>query len=159
MAKVLVAYFSKSGNTKSMAEAVGEGVKQAGGEVELKSVGDIQSPAELVNYDGIIVGSPTYYGIMAAQVKEFLDKSIKVHEQLEGKVGGAFSSCGIEGGGSETTNISIIQALLVHGMVVPGFSSTGHFGPVSTGKPDQRAIEECKKLGQRIVGLAEKLSG
>ncbi len=157
MSKVLVVYYSRSGNTKSMAEAVGEGVKNAGGEVEVKSVNDIQDPADMVNYDGIIMGSPTYYGVLAGPLKDFLDRSIKVHQRLEGKVGGAFASCGIEGGGSESTVLSILQALLVHGMVVHGFSGIGHYGPVSTGKPDQRALDECKQLGQRVARLADKL--
>lgn len=95
---------------------------------------------------------------MAAQVKEFLDKSIKVHGKLEGKAGGAFSFCGIEGGGSESTVLSILQALLVHGMVVHGFSKIGHYGPVVTGVPDERAIDECRQLGERVNNLANKIS-
>ncbi len=158
MAKILVAYYSKTGNTQKMAEAVGEGVKKAGGEAEVLSVENTGDPSSLVNYDGIILGSPTYYGILAAPLKDFLDKSIKVHGQLEEKVGGAFDSCGIEGGGSESTVLSILQGLLVHGMVVPGFSMTGHYGPVATGKPDERALSECRKLGEKVNYLADKIS-
>ena len=109
MAKLLVVYYSKTGNTKDMAQAVGEGAKNAGADVDVMGVGEIDDPTKLVDYDGIIVGSPTYYGILAAPMKEFLDESIKVHGKLEGKVGGAFSSCGIEGGGSESTVLSILQ--------------------------------------------------
>lgn len=116
-----------------MAEAVAEGVDKAGGEVDLVNVEDINNPADLKNYDGIIVGSPTYYGVLAAQVKELLDESIIIQEELEGKVGGAFSSCGIEGGGSESTVLSIVQALLVHGMIIHGFSGIGHYRALWTG--------------------------
>ncbi|ACB84465.1 flavodoxin family protein [Natranaerobius thermophilus] len=158
MTKILVAYFSQTGNTQKMAKAVSEGAEQAGAEVDVLNVQQIEDLNSLTNYDGIIMGSPTYYGIMANQVKEFLDKSIKVHGKLEGKVGGAFASCGIDGGGSESTVLSIIQALLVHGMIVPGFSKIGHYGPVTTGEPDDRAISECKQLGERVANLADKVS-
>ncbi len=157
MAKILVLYYSKTGNTEKMAQAVEEGVKGAGGEAVISKVKDIQDPGDLVNYDGIIVGSPTYYGILAAPMKDLLDKSIKVHGKLEGKAGGAFASCGIEGGGSESTVLSLLQALLVHGMVVPGFSKTGHYGPVATGEPDERALSECRQLGERVASLADKI--
>lgn len=157
MAKVLVLYYSRTGNTHKMAEAVAEGARQAQAEVDLREVKDCQ-PETLVDYDGIIVGSPTYYGILAGPLKDFFDQSIKVHGKLEGKVGGAFSSAGIVGGGCETAVLSIVQVLLVHGMVIRGFSKTGHYGPVAFGKPDERALKECKQLGETIAQLAQKLS-
>lgn len=156
MAKILVLYYSKTGNTKRMAEAVAEGAQKKAEEVNVVNLQEATVDI-LPNYDGIIIGSPTYYGIAAGAVKEFLDKSIKYHGQLEGKVGGAFSSAGIPGGGCETTAISIIQMLLVHGMVVKGFSKTGHYGPVATGAPDERALSECQQLGEETAEIAQKL--
>lgn len=156
MAKVLVLYYSRTGNTRKMAEAVAEGVKEAQVEVTLCDVQKC-TPEMLLEYDGIIVGSPTYYGIIAGPLKDFFDQSVKYHGRLEGKVGGAFSSSGILGGGSETTVLSILQILLVHGMVIKGFSRAGHYGPVTTKSPDERALKECRQLGREVALLAEKL--
>ena len=156
MAKILVLYYSRTGNTKKMAEVIGEGVKGEGIDVDVKDVKDIK-PEVLLNYDGIIVGSPTYYGTLAAEIKQLLDESVKFHGQLEGKVGGAFSSAGNIGGGNETTILSIIEALLIHGMIVQGNPGGDHYGPVSIGAPDERVKKECKTLGQRVASLVKKL--
>ena len=102
MPKVLIIYYSRTGNTKAMAEAVKEGVKSEGLDVRCKEVKDV-SVKELLQYEGIVIGSPTYYGTMAGEIKLLLDESIKYHRKLAGKVGGAFSSSGILGGGNETT--------------------------------------------------------
>lgn len=109
---------------------------------------------QLAGYDGIIIGSPTYYGTMAAEVKRLLDESVALQGQLAGKAGGAFASAANIGGGSETTVLDIVHALLVHGMVVQGSESGGHYGPVAVGGPDGRAAEECRQLGRRVVRLA-----
>ncbi|NIP88772.1 MAG: flavodoxin family protein, partial [Gammaproteobacteria bacterium] len=99
--------------------------------------------------DAIIMGSPTYYGTMAYQVKKLLDESVKHHGKLEGKVGGAFSSSGMLGGGNETTVRSIIDALLIHGMIVVGSARIAHYGPVAVGDPDAKAKKECQAYGER----------
>jgi len=156
MAKVLVLYYSRTGNTKKMAELIGEGVKKESADVDVKDVKEIKVEA-LLNYDGIIIGSPTYYGTLAAEIKKFLDESVKFHGQLEGKVGGAFSSSANIGGGNETTILSIIEAMLIHGMVVQGNSSGDHYGPVSIGAPDDRVKKQCRELGSRIARLVKKL--
>ncbi len=156
MAKILVLYYSRTGNTRQMAEAVAEGAREAKGDVTLCEVEDCRLEM-LVEHDGIIVGSPTYYGILAGPVKEFFDESIKYHGQLEGKIGGAFSSSGIPGGGCETTVFSILQMLLVHGMIIKGFSRAGHYGPVAFGAPDERARSECRQLGRAVTELAKKM--
>ncbi len=158
MAKVLVLYYSCTGNTRQMAEAVAEGAKQAGAEV---AVCDVESCAleQLLEYDAIIAGSPTYYGIVAGALKEFFDRSVKYHTKLEGKVGGAFSSGGGMGGGSETTVLSILQMMLVHGMIVQGKSKGNHYGAVSVKAPDENVIQECRQLGERVAKLAAKLFG
>ena len=155
--KVLIVYYSRTGNTERMAKAVAEGAsKVEGAEVVLKRVVDA-SVDELNEYDAIIIGSPTYYGQMASEVKRFLDESVKLHGQLEGKVGGAFTSCGAKGGGGETTILSILQALLIHGMIIQGDPREHHYGVVSIGAPDDEILEACRRLGRRVAELASRI--
>lgn len=156
MAKVLVVYHSESGNTAKMAELVAAGAREAGGEVVLKKVEDCD-PAELLDYGGIVIGSPTYYGLMSAPVKKLLDDSVRFHGKLAGTVGGAFTSAGNVGGGNETTILSILQAMLIHGMIVQGTASGDHYGPVAVGAPDERSAKQCAALGRRVAELAEAL--
>ena len=156
MAKVLVVYYSESGNTEKMAQLVAEGVKAEKIEVELKKVSDTKVK-DLLAADGIIMGSPTYYGLPAAQIKKLIDESVEFHGQLEGKVGGAFTSSNNIGGGNETTIMSLLEALLIHGMIVQGTAKGGHYGPVAIGAPDARVEGECIALGERVGGLVKKL--
>lgn len=158
MAKVLVTYYSRTGNTKSMAEFVAQGAVAAGADVTLKEIDQIE-PKHLLDYDGIIIGSPTYYGLPAAPIKALIDESVSFHGQLAGKVGGAFSSAANIGGGNETTVLALLQAMLIHGMVVQGTASGDHYGPVSIDRPDQRVQKQCHALGERVAELAGKLSG
>jgi NAD(P)H dehydrogenase (quinone) len=157
MVKIGIVYYSRGGNTEKMAEYVLTGVKEEGGEVQLKKVEDT-TLEDLLAWDGIIVGSPTYYGLLAAPVKDLFDRSVKYHGQLRGKVGGAFSSSANPGGGNETTIMSIFKMMLIHGMVLQGSSKGDHYGPVSIGAPDERVKRECIALGERVVHLANKLS-
>lgn len=156
MAKVLVVYYSRSGNTKKMAEIIGEILKNEGLIVEIKNVEDTKVD-ELINYDVLVFGSPTYYGSMAYQLKQLIDESVKLHGKLQGKLGAAFSSAGNVAGGNETTISGIINAFLIHGMIVQGDSRGDHYGPVSLGVPDDRAIKECQRFAKRIAALAKKL--
>lgn len=158
MVKILVCYFSKSGNTKSMAEFIAWGAKSQGADVDLKDVEEVGAD-DLLGYDGLIFGSPTYYGTCAAQIKQLIDESVKHHGALEGKVGGAFSSSANLAGGNETTILHILQMLLVHGMVIKGDPKGSHFGPVSVDAPDLRAEEECKRYGKRVASLTITLFG
>ncbi|UCC68899.1 MAG: NAD(P)H-dependent oxidoreductase, partial [Armatimonadota bacterium] len=103
MAKVLITYYSRSGNTEKMAQAVAAGAKEVSGmEVETRPVGEV-SPDDLLAADGIIMGSPVYFGTMAAELKSLIDESVKHYGKFTGKVGGAFASSGVIGGGTETT--------------------------------------------------------
>jgi len=156
MAKVLVCYYSKTGNTEKMAEKIREVMSKEGLEVDLKKV-ENTAVNELLNYDCIIIGSPTYYGSMAWQVKKLLDESVKFHGKLKGKVGGAFSSSANIGGGNETTILNILNALLIHGMVVQGDPKGDHYGPVSIGAPDQRALKCCVGYAQNLSSLVKKM--
>lgn len=157
MANVLIAYYSRTGNTKHLANCVAEGAKAAGAAVECRPVDQV-TPADLVDPDAIVFGSPTYYGAPAAELKKLIDDSVKFHGRLKGKAGGAFACAGVIGGGAETTVRALVDALLIHGCVVQGCHQGGHYGPVCTGKPDERAENECRDLGERVARLAEKLA-
>ena len=156
MAKILIIYYSRSGNTKKMASLVEAGVTAEGIDVMLKDVSKTKAK-ELLDYDGIIIGSPTYYGTMAAEIKKLLDDSVTFHGQLEGKIGAAFSSSANIGGGNETTITDILKAMLIHGMIIQGNSKGDHYGPVSIGSPDKRVERQCKILGQRVAALVKRL--
>ena len=158
MANVLVAYYSRGGNTKAMAEAVAEGAKAAGADVGLSPVGKVKIET-LTDYDAVVVGSPVYYGTMAAEVKEFFDKSVQLHGRLEGVVGGAFASSANLGGGTESTILHILGAQLIHGMVVQGSHAGAHYGPVAIGAPDEKSLKECRELGRRAAKLADAVAG
>ena len=119
MPTVLILYHSKTGNTEEMVKAVEEGVKSQGLKTIRKKV-TRASPKDLLGVEGIIIGSPTYYGTMAAEMKTFLDRSVQYHGKLEGKVGAAFASGGGLGGGVETMALDMTKALLIHGMIVQG---------------------------------------
>jgi len=110
----------------------------------------------MMEYDGIILGSPTYYASMAGEIKDFLDRTVKFHGKLDGKVGAAFTSAANIGGGNETTICGILNALLVHGMIVQGNPRGDHFGPVSIGMPDERVEGQCRELGKRVACLTKK---
>jgi NAD(P)H dehydrogenase (quinone) len=156
MSEILIIYYSRSGNTKKMAEETAAGARDVGAEIILKEAQD-SSPEDMLSADGIIIGSPTYYGLPAAEIKDLLDRSVKYHGQMEGRAAGAFASAGNTGGGNETTVMAILQALLIHGMVVEGTSKGDHYGPVSIGKPDERVVKQCRALGKRVAELAAKL--
>ncbi|MCM8820856.1 MAG: flavodoxin family protein, partial [Candidatus Omnitrophica bacterium] len=148
--KILIIYYSSTGNTKKMADFIKTGAQEERVDVEVKEVGKVCLD-DMLKADGIIIGSPTYYGTMAAPVKELLDRSVAIHGKLDGKVGAAFSSSANIGGGNETTIIDILNALLIHGMLIQGDPSGGHYGVVSIGTPDSRVERECKRMGKRVA--------
>jgi len=156
MAKVLVCYYSRTGNTQEMAEKIAEVMKGEGLDVDLAKVEDTKVD-ELLNYDCLIFGSPTYYGSMAWPMKKLLDESVKFHGRMKGKIGGAFSSSANVGGGNETTILSILKALIIHGMIVQGEPSGDHYGPVSIGTPDKRALKNCERYAKNLSPLVKKL--
>jgi len=159
MAKALVCYYSRTGNTQHMAEAIAEGINQAGGtDAEIRRITEL-SAEDLKGYDAIIMGSPTYYGTMAAELKQLLDESVAFHGQLDGKVGGAFSSSANIAGGNETTIMDILKAMLIHGMVVQGTPKGDHYGPVAIGDLDDRSRTQCRDYGRLVAKLATKLHG
>ncbi|MFC0251919.1 NAD(P)H:quinone oxidoreductase [Massilia consociata] len=141
MSKVLVLYYSTYGHIETMAHAVAEGARATGATVDVKRVPEtvpediaagahfklqqdapIATPNELADYDAIIIGAPTRYGRMPAQMAAFLDQTggLWARGALNGKVGGAFTSTATQHGGQESTLFSIITNLLHFGMTVVG---------------------------------------
>lgn len=145
MTKVLVLYYSSYGHIETMAGAIAEGARSSGAQAVLKRVPELVPDAvarkagyklpqhapvanveELPEYDAIILGTPTRFGSMAAQLKSFLDQagSLWVQDALVGKVGSVFTSTGSQHGGQESTILSTHTVLLHLGMVVVGLPYT-----------------------------------
>jgi NAD(P)H dehydrogenase (quinone) len=141
MPKVLVLYYSSYGHIETMANAIADGARSAGATVDLKRVPEtcpldvakasyfkleqaapIAAIDELANYDAIVVGAPTRFGRMPAQMASFLDQAggLWMRGALNGKVGGAFTSTASQHGGQETTLFSIITNLLHFGLTIVG---------------------------------------
>jgi NAD(P)H dehydrogenase (quinone) len=160
MTQILVLYYSKTGNTKKLAEAIAQGVREESDiRVILKTVADV-TKEDFLQSAGIIAGSPVYFGSMAAELKDVFDKFIGIRKKMENKVGAAFATAGDETGGKETTIFSILQAMLIYGMIIVGdpMSATGHYGTACTGTPDNRALKNGAELGKRVAKLAKYLS-
>lgn len=145
MTKVLVLYYSSYGHIEAMAEAVAAGVREAGATAVIKRVpelvpeqitkrsgykldqsAEIATVAELADYDAIIFGTPTRFGNMASQMKNFLDQcgGLWFENRLVGKVGSVFTSTGSQHGGQESTILSTHIVLMHLGMVVVGLPYT-----------------------------------
>ena len=143
MAKILVLYYSAYGHIEMMANAVAEGAREGGAQVDIKRVPElvpaeiarksyfkldqaapIATVEELANYDAIIVGVGTRFGRMASKMANFLDQAgwLWMKGALHDKVGGAFTSTATQHGGQEMTLFSIITNLLHFGMVVVGLN-------------------------------------
>jgi NAD(P)H dehydrogenase (quinone) len=157
MVKILVVYYTRTGHTEKMAELVGDAARDEGAEVTVQHV-DETDVDELPEYDALAVGSPTYYGSMAWPIKKLIDDSVKHHGDLDGMVGAAFSSAANVGGGNETTVRGILDALLIHGMIVQGDPEGDHYGAVAINTPDGRANKQCTRLGKRLAGLTKALN-
>jgi NAD(P)H dehydrogenase (quinone) len=142
MTKVLVLYYSSYGHIEQMADAVAEGARAAGAEVDIRRVAEtapqavieaahfktdtahpvIESPDAMAGYDAIVVGAPTRFGRMPSQMAAFWDTTggLWARGALIGKVGAAFTSTASQHGGQETTLFSIITNLLHHGLTIVG---------------------------------------
>ena len=150
MSKAIVIYYTRSGTTRKMAETITE-------ELEKRKIAvDILTPDQvevnkLLDYDLIIIGTPTYYGTMAAEIKKLLDDSIRLHGRLDGKLGGAFASSANVAGGNETAILSILSALLIHGMLVKGMAEGSHYGPVAIKSFNDRAEKECRSYANQLA--------
>jgi NAD(P)H dehydrogenase (quinone) len=161
VARILILYYSSYGHIETMARAVAEGVAEvAGAEVAVKRVPELvpddvaakagvklvqdapfADPIELADYDAIIVGAPTRFGNMAAQMRNFLDQTgpLWAKGALVGKVGSAFTSTASQHGGQETTLVSMHATLMHHGMIIVGlpysFAGNSEMREISGGTP------------------------
>ena len=194
MAKVLVLFYSSWGHIETMANAVAEGARSAGASVTVKRVPElvpaevakqfhfkeqtapVADPNELADYDAIIIGTPTRFGNMAAQMKNFLDQTggLWAQGKLVGKVGGVFTSTATQHGGQESTLLTMLVPLLHHGCVIAGIPftepalSTTRGGGTPYGashvagaqdapEPTDEEAQLARALGRRIALLASKL--
>ena len=198
MAKVLVLYYSAYGHIEKMANAVAEGAKSAGAEVTLKRVKELVSdevakasyykmdqeapiadPAELAQYDAIIVGSGTRFGTVASQMRNFWDQTggLWATGALVGKVGSVFTSSATQHGGQESTILGFIPTLLHHGLVVVGlpYAFQGQMGleeikggspygaSTITGgdgarQPSEIELEAARFQGAHVAKIAAKVA-
>jgi NAD(P)H dehydrogenase (quinone) len=157
--QVLVLYYSQTGNTKELAEAIAEGVKQLDGVEVIVRTTDEVTKNDFLNSQGIIAGSPVYFGTMANQLKKVFDDFVVIRRNMENKIGAAFATSGDPTGGKETTLFSIIHAMLIYGMIVVGdpMEATGHYGVACNGKPDKNIKENAALLGKRVGELVKKV--
>ncbi|RLI38519.1 flavodoxin family protein [Candidatus Bathyarchaeota archaeon] len=138
MSTVLIVYDSRTGNTERAAELMAEGVREVEGVKCIVKRVDDASLDDLLNADGIIIGSPTYYGLMSAKIKRLIDDSVEIHGRLEGKIGAAFTSSGGNSSRAETTIPSILKAFLIHGIIIQGDPHSQHYGLAVIGAPNER---------------------
>jgi NAD(P)H dehydrogenase (quinone) len=199
MARILVLYYSSYGHIETMAQAVAEGARSVtGAEVVLKRVAELvpdavaaasgmkteqdapfAAPGELADYDAVIVGTPTRFGNMAAQMRNFWDQTggLWVKGALIGKVGSVFTSTASQHGGQETTIQSVHTTLLHHGMVIVGlpysFEGNSIMSEVSGGtpygastlagadgsrQPSENELAGARYQGRHVAEIAAKLS-
>jgi NAD(P)H dehydrogenase (quinone) len=198
MPKLLVLYYSMYGHVETMAQAIADGARQVEGvEVTIKRVPELMSPEvaakygakldqatpiadpkELGNYDAIIFGTPTRFGNMAAQMRNFFDQtgSLWAKGSLVGKVASVFTSTGT-GGGNESTIISFIPTLMHHGMIyvglpyacpeladvseVKGGSPWGAAtiaGPDGSRTPTAKELAQARFQGKHVASIAKKVA-
>ncbi len=157
--QVLILYYSRSGNTKKLADEIAKGVRQVKDvNCVLKTTKDV-TKEDFLESDGIIAGSPVYFGSMVAEMKEVFDKFVGLRKKMGDKVGAAFATSGDLSGGKETTMFSILQAMLIYGMIIVGdpLDATGHYGVSCCGNPDAKTCENAAKMGKRVAELIKKL--
>lgn len=197
MTKVLVLYYSSYGHIETMAHALAEGARGAGAQADVKRVPElvpeevarnsgykldqaapIAEPAELAEYDAIVVGTGTRYGRITSQMANFWDQTggLWARGKLIGKVGAAFTSTGTQHGGQETTLMAIHTMLLHHGMVIAGlpYSFQGQskmdeivggapYGATTIAgdgsrRPSETDLDGARSLGRRVAEIAGKLA-
>jgi NAD(P)H dehydrogenase (quinone) len=156
---VLVLCYSKTGHTQKLAQQIADGINSVDGvEAVLRSTENV-TKEDFTGAAGVIAGSPVYFGGMAADLKKIFDEFVGVRKQMENKVGAAFATSAFWAGGNETTIMSILQCLLIYGMIIVGdpMSATGHYGAAAVAAPDEKSSDIAQKLGIRVAELCKKL--
>lgn len=156
--QILILYYSKTGNTKKLAEKIAKGVESTNTKAVCLSTDEVQKE-DFLKSSGIIAGSPVYFGSMAAGLKSIFDEFVGIRTKMENKVGAAFSTSAHHTGGKETTILSILQCLLIYGMIIVGdpMDASGHYGVACTQSPDETALSDAFKLGVRVSSLCKKI--
>ena len=164
--KVLIVYYSGTGNTEKMAMAVAEGAKKDSEVVvATKKVNEV-TKEDLLDADGMILGSPTYYANMAGPMKTFIDDwAFKYSIYLRDKIGGAFATGGGITGGKEHVVSSLLLAMLNNGMIIVGpvydEGKYGAFGASALTGDRKKEISEdefgdARLLGERVAAVAKQ---
>lgn len=167
---VLVVYYSGSGHTRTMAEAVAQGADAVeGAHVKLLPVQEA-TPADVVDFDAIILGSPVYNANVAPEIQSFINRWPFRGTPLRDKIGAAFVSAGGISAGEEVVQLGILQSMLIFGMIVVGGPEwTSAFGASAVtdeapftqasenGQVAEQFLEKGRKLGQRVAELASRL--
>jgi len=159
--KILVMYHSRTGRTKELAEEVALGARSAANvNCDVKAAEEVTAE-DFISAAGIIAGSPVYFGSMAAELKAVFDRMLTVRKKMADKIGAAFATSGFHSGGKETTLISIIQAMMIYGMIIVGdpLDATGHYGAACSGAIDAATAATARKLGERVARLATLVHG
>ncbi len=163
---VLIAYYSQSGNTQVMAQAVEEGAKSvAGVRVILRSIDQVSSQ-DLLESDAIVVGSPVYNANVAPAVQEFINRWPFDGRPLKNKLGAAFVTGGGMSIGEELVQLNLLHSMLIHGMLVLGGEETeAAFGasavtgeaPFQGGTVAEQFLVKGRGLGKRVAEMALSL--
>jgi NAD(P)H dehydrogenase (quinone) len=169
--RVLVAYYSLTGNTEQMARGVAEGIRRVPGVTAVVKKVDEVTKQDLEAADGIILGGPTYYANIPGKMKVAIDDwSWKMKVDFTDKVGGAFATGGGQVGGKEHVVTSLLLFMLSNRMIVAGPfyrnektgsvwgepGSAAMTGPLDPGVSEQE-LDSARRLGERIAGLVKRL--
>ena len=160
---VLIAYYSPSGSTKQLAEAIGEGARSVEGvEVVVLPIAEV-TQQQLIDAKAILVGSPVYNGNIAPAVQEFINSWPFEGRPMKGKLGAAFVTGGGMSIGEELVQLNLLHSMLIHGMLVLGGEETeAAFGasaitgeaPFQTGKVEEQFLVKGRGLGKRVAEMA-----
>ncbi|MDH5450537.1 MAG: flavodoxin domain-containing protein [Candidatus Bathyarchaeota archaeon] len=145
MPKIIVVHYSRTGNTEKMAKAIAEGARSVQGvEVELKRYG---SAWGLADFDAILVGAPTYHHNMTSNIKKFLEEIAFHNIDLRNKIGTAFGSYGWSGEAPRMV-LEIMEHKFEMRVLKPPL--------LLKYTPDEKGLEECRKLGKNVAGQVSK---